>query len=54
MRALHLPEGQIASVKADLEASADRIEIGGSGPSIKRVFSIQELVAAGFDEANTE
>ena len=54
MRALHLPEVQIASVKADLETSVDRIEIGGSGSSIKRVFSIQDLVAAGFDEANTE
>jgi transcriptional regulator with XRE-family HTH domain len=54
MRALHLPEVQIASVKADLETSAGRIEIGGSGSSIQRVFSIQDLVAAGFDEANTE
>jgi len=54
MRALHLPEVQIASITADLEQTAGRIEIGGSAPSIKRVFSIQELVAAGFDEANTE
>lgn len=54
MRALHLPELQIASVKADLETRAGRVEIGGSGPSIKRIFSIQDLVAAGFDEANTE
>ena len=54
MRALHLPEVQIASIKADLETSAGRIEISGSGPSIKRVFSIQDLVAAGFDEANAE
>ena len=52
MRALHLPEVQIASVKADLERTAGRIEIGGSSPSIKRVFSIQDLVAAGFDQAN--
>ena len=54
MRALHLPEVQIASVKADLERSAGKIEIGGSGPSIQRVFNIQDLVAAGFEEANTE
>jgi transcriptional regulator with XRE-family HTH domain len=54
MRALHLPEAQIASVKAELEKSAGRIEIGGSGASINRVFSIQDLVAAGFDEANAE
>src|SRR5437879_2472852 len=54
MRALHLPEVQIASVKADLETSTGGIEIGGSGPSIERVFSIQDLLAAGFDETNTE
>ena len=54
MRALHLPEVQIASIKADLETGAARTEIRGSGPSIKRVFSIQDLVAAGFDEANAE
>jgi transcriptional regulator with XRE-family HTH domain len=54
MRALHLPEVQIASIKADLERSAGRIEIGGSGPSIQRVFSIQDFIAAGFDEANTD
>jgi transcriptional regulator with XRE-family HTH domain len=54
MRALHLPEIQIASIKADLETNAGRIEVGGNGPSIQRVFNIQDLVAAGFDEANTE
>jgi transcriptional regulator with XRE-family HTH domain len=54
MRALHLPEVQIASVKADLERTAGKIQIGGSGPSIERVFSVQELVAAGFDEANSD
>ena len=54
MRALHLPEVQIASIRVDLEKSTDKIEIGGSGPSIQRVFSIKDLVAAGFDEANTE
>ena len=54
MRALRLPEVQIASIRVDLEKSTDKIEIGGSGPSIQRVFSIKDLVAAGFDEANTE
>ena len=54
MRALHLPEVRISSVKADLESNAGGIEIAGSSPSIKRVFSIQDLVAAGFDEANTD
>lgn len=54
MKALHLPEVQIASVRASLEAKAGSMEIGGSGPSIQRVFSVQDLVAAGFDEATTE
>jgi transcriptional regulator with XRE-family HTH domain len=54
MRALHLPELQIASIKASLETNAGRTAIGGSGPGIERVFSIQDLVAAGFDEANTD
>ena len=53
MRALHLPEGQIASIKTGLETSAATIEIGGSGPSITRVFSAQDLVAAGFEEDRT-
>jgi transcriptional regulator with XRE-family HTH domain len=54
MRALHLPEVQIASIKVNLERRAGKIEIGGSGPSIQRVFSMKDLVAAGFDEAITE
>ena len=54
MRALRLPEVQIASIRVDLEKNTDKIEIGGSGRSIQRVFSIRDLVAAGFDEANTE
>jgi transcriptional regulator with XRE-family HTH domain len=53
MRALHLPEVQIVSIKTDLETTADRIGIGGSGPGIKRVFSAQDLAAAGFEEAIT-
>ncbi len=54
MRALHLPEIQITGIKTALETSAGTIEIGGSGPSIKRVFSAQDLVAAGFEEVNTD
>lgn len=54
MKALHLPEVQIASVRAALETRAARIEIGGIVSSSERVFSIQDLVAAGFDEANIE
>jgi len=55
MKALHLPEPQIASIRQSLEKAAGRVEIiGGSGPSIQRVFSVQHLVDAGFEEANTE
>jgi transcriptional regulator with XRE-family HTH domain len=54
MRALHLPEVQITSIKTSLETSAGTIEIGGSGPSIKRVFNAQELVAAGFEVTTTD
>ncbi len=54
MRALHLPEVQIASLKAWLEKGAGRTEIAGGGPGIDRVFSVQDLVAAGFDETNTD
>lgn len=54
MRALHVSEGQIASLKVNLERSAGKIEIGGSGSSIQRLFSIQDLVAAGFEEASAE
>jgi hypothetical protein len=54
MRALHLPEVQIANIKEQLENKGGPIEIGGSGSLIQRVFSIPELVAAGFEETNTE
>ena len=54
MRALHVPEAQIAGIKAGLESGASRIEIGGTVPSIQRVFTTKDLVAAGFDEATAE
>ena len=54
MRALHLPDAQIASIKASLERNAGRIEIRGTGPSIQRVFSIPNLVAAGFEETSAD
>jgi transcriptional regulator with XRE-family HTH domain len=55
MRALHLPERQIAGIRESLENNAGRIElIGGNGPAIKQVFSPQDLVAAGFEATNTE
>jgi transcriptional regulator with XRE-family HTH domain len=54
MRALHLSERQIASVREYLEKNAGRTEIGGSGPSSTRVFSIPDLIAAGFEEATAD
>jgi len=54
MRALHLPERQIASIRGSLETNAGRIEISGGGPSITRVFSVPDLVAAGFEQMNSE
>jgi transcriptional regulator with XRE-family HTH domain len=54
MRALHLPERQIASIRESLENNPGRLEIGGSGPSITRAFSVPDLVAAGFEETKTE
>jgi transcriptional regulator with XRE-family HTH domain len=53
MRALHIPEAQIASIKASLERNASSVEIG-AGTSRQRVFSIPDLVAAGFEDAGTE
>lgn len=54
MTALHLSELQIASIRESLAYNAGRIQIGGGGTSIERVFSVPDLVAAGFEEANTE
>jgi transcriptional regulator with XRE-family HTH domain len=54
MRALHLPERQIASIRQSLESDAGSIEIGDSGPSATRVFTVPDLVAAGFEETTPE
>lgn len=52
MRALHVPEAQMADIKASLESHAGRVEIGGRGA--QRVFGARDLVAAGFEEASVE
>lgn len=52
MRALRLPEPQVASIRESLENRGGEIEIGGR--EVQRVFNISDLVAAGFDEANAE
>jgi len=52
MRALHLPEAQIAAIKASLERheSTGEVEIGACSASIQRVFNVPDLIAAGFEE----
>lgn len=52
MRALHLPEPQVTNIRESLKDSAGSIEIGGRGRSTQRVFTVPDLVAAGFDESS--
>jgi transcriptional regulator with XRE-family HTH domain len=47
LRALRLPEAQIASI-------AKSVDTAGNRPGIERVFSAADLIAAGFEEANRE
>ena len=54
MRALHLPEPQITGIRDRLESKGGEIEIGGSASGVQRVFSIADLVAAGFEKLNGE
>ncbi len=54
MRALHLPELQITHIRERLENQGGETEVGGSGSGIERVFNVTDLVAAGFEETNTE
>jgi transcriptional regulator with XRE-family HTH domain len=54
MRALHVPDAQIARIREGLEKGTGGIEMGGSGPSIQRVFSAPDLLAAGFEETTAE
>jgi len=51
MRALHLPEAQISSIRKGLE-SAGEVEVGGRATGVHRIFKFPDLVAAGF-EAST-
>lgn len=53
MRALHLSELQIASIREGMQ-NAGCVHIGGSVGGIDRIFMTPELVAAGFEETNTE
>jgi transcriptional regulator with XRE-family HTH domain len=55
MRALHLPEPQITSIRESLQNAGGVLRIGGmGGGNICRVFMAPELVAAGFEETVSE
>jgi len=51
MKALHLGDSQISAIRKNLE-SADETEIGGIAG--QRVFSLPDLVTAGFEVGSTE
>jgi transcriptional regulator with XRE-family HTH domain len=51
MKALHLPESQISSLKKSLEKSGE-VEIGGVAG--QRIFKFPDLVAAGFEATAAE
>ena len=51
MKALHAEEPQISGIRKSLE-SGGQIEIGGR--FARRIFSVPELVAAGFEAADME
>ena len=51
MKALHLAEPQISSIRTSLEAT-DEVEIGGLAG--QRIFHVPDLVAAGFELSATE
>ncbi len=50
MEALHLAEPQISAIRKNLESSGET-EIGGIAG--QRVFSLPDLVAAGFEAAES-
>jgi len=54
MKALRLLDDHIADVKSRLERTGGSVTIGGSRSPIQRVFSVSDLVAAGFEEAIAE
>jgi hypothetical protein len=54
MKALHLPEPQIVAVRENLE-NAPEAKLGiARGVEGNRVFSVQDLVAAGFEAEASE
>ncbi|MGD0824572.1 MAG: XRE family transcriptional regulator [Terriglobales bacterium] len=53
MKAMHLAEPQISSIRKSLENGGE-VEIGGRVTGAQRVFRFPDLVAAGFEAAATE
>ena len=53
MKALHLPEPQISAIRKRLESSGE-VLIGSSVGGADRIFSVPDLVAAGFEATKTE
>jgi hypothetical protein len=53
MKALHLAEPQISSIRRSLE-NGGPVEIGGRMTGAQRIFKFPDLVAAGFEAANPE
>jgi transcriptional regulator with XRE-family HTH domain len=53
MKALHLAEPQISSIRTSLE-NGGAVEIGSRMTGAQRIFKFPDLVAAGFEAANPE
>jgi hypothetical protein len=51
MKALHLAEPQISTIRTSLERTRE-VEIGGMAG--QRIFNVPDLVAAGFEPAAAE
>jgi DNA-binding XRE family transcriptional regulator len=48
LKALHLAEAHIAAIRRDLKNGGE-VEIGGGFSGVKRIFSVPDLVSAGFE-----
>jgi transcriptional regulator with XRE-family HTH domain len=54
LRAMHLQDAQITDIKVSLEKSGGSVSIGGRSSGIQRMFSVPDLIAAGFEETSGE
>jgi transcriptional regulator with XRE-family HTH domain len=53
LKALHVPEAQIAAIREDLK-NAGEVLIGGSVSRVDRIFSVADLVSAGFEATGAD